>query len=112
MLGDRIKLIREVNKMTQVEFANELNVTKQTVSNWEYNNIQPSADIVKKIALKFGVSSDYILELEDVRPNFIYLGSALPIDKITHIQFIIKDLEEAYLNCEGSKYDDKNSSMR
>ena len=39
MLGDRIKLIREVNKMIQVEFANELNVTKQTVSNWENNNI-------------------------------------------------------------------------
>lgn len=73
MLGDRIKLIREANKLTQVEFGKILNVTKQTVSNWENNNIQPSIEIVKKIALKFGVSSDYILELEDIRPHFIFL---------------------------------------
>lgn len=73
MLGDRIKLIREANKLTQVEFGKILNVTKQTVSNWESNNIQPSIEIVKKIALKFGVSSDYILELEDIRPHFIFL---------------------------------------
>lgn len=72
MLGDRIKLIREANKLTQVEFGKILNVTKQTVSNWENNNIQPSIEIVKKIALKFGVSSDYILELEDIRPHFIF----------------------------------------
>lgn len=28
MLGDRIKLIREANKLTQVEFGKILNVTK------------------------------------------------------------------------------------
>lgn len=39
VLGDRIKLIREANKLTQVEFGKILNVTKQTVSNWENNNI-------------------------------------------------------------------------
>lgn len=111
MIGNRIKMIREANKMSQVEFANELSVTKQTVSNWENNNIQPSADMVRKMALKFGVSSDYILELEDVRPNFIFLGNTLPIDKVAHIQFIIKDLEELYCKYEVNKNGDKDSDM-
>lgn len=31
MLGDRIKIVRESNKMTQIEFGNSLNVTKQAV---------------------------------------------------------------------------------
>lgn len=100
VLGDRIKLIREANKLTQVEFGKILNVTKQTVSNWENNNIQPSIEIVKKIALKFGVSSDYILELEDIRPHFIFFYKGLPIDKVAHIQFLIKDMEELYSKSE------------
>ena len=37
MVGDRIKIVRESNKMSQVEFGKSLNVTKQTVSNWENN---------------------------------------------------------------------------
>lgn len=49
MLGDRIKLIREANNLKQVEFGRILNVTKQTVSNWENNNIQPSVEMIKKL---------------------------------------------------------------
>lgn len=100
VLGDRIKLIREANKLNQVEFGKILNVTKQTVSNWENNNIQPSIEMVKKIALKFGVSSDYILELEDIRAHAIFLNKGLPIDKVAHIQFLIKDMEELYSKSE------------
>lgn len=33
MIGDRIKIVRKSNKMSQVEFADSLNVTKQAVSN-------------------------------------------------------------------------------
>lgn len=101
MLGDRIKLIREANNLKQVEFGRILNVTKQTVSNWENNNIQPSVEMIKKIALNFGVSSDYILELEDIRPHFIFLNKAFPIDKVAHIQFLIKDMEELYAKLEN-----------
>ena len=57
-------------------------------------------EIVKKIALKFGVSSDYILELEDIRPHFIFFNKGLPIDKVAHIQFLIKDMEELYSKSE------------
>lgn len=101
MLGDRIKLIREANNLKQVEFGRILNVTKQTVSNWENNNIQPSVEMIKKILTNFGVSSDYILELEDIRPHFIFLNKALPIDKVAHIQFLIKDMEELYAKLEN-----------
>ena len=43
--------------MSQVEFGKSLNVTKQTVSNWENNNVQPSVDILKSIAIEYGVST-------------------------------------------------------
>ena len=42
MLNERIRQLREARGMTQVELARQLSVTKQSVSNWENNNIQPS----------------------------------------------------------------------
>lgn len=90
MLGDRIKTVRESNKMSQVEFGASLNVTKQTVSNWENNNVQPSADILKSIAIKYGVSVDFLLEIDD--RLIIYADKNLPIHIVTHIQNFIKDV--------------------
>ena len=43
MLGDQIRRLREAAKETQTELAKELSVSKQSVSNWENGNIQPSA---------------------------------------------------------------------
>ena len=41
MLNQQIRMIRLSRKMSQVELAKELNVTKQSVSNCENYNIQP-----------------------------------------------------------------------
>ena len=62
MLGDRIKTLRTARNLSQVELARKLNVSKQSVSNWENNNILPSVDIVKKLALFF--SCRLLLEVE------------------------------------------------
>lgn len=61
MFGDQIKKIRKSNKMSQVEFAEILNVSKQSVSNWENNNIEPSIEIVRTIAIKLNVSADFFI---------------------------------------------------
>ena len=90
MLGDRIKMVRESNGLSQVEFGESLNVSKQTVSNWENNNVQPSVDILRDMASKYNVSSDFLLELDD-RLN-IYSSTQLSIDMVTHIQIIINDI--------------------
>lgn len=65
MIGDRIRLLREKQNLSQVQLAEKINVSKQSVSNWENNNIVPSIDILKKLALFFNVSTDYLLELND-----------------------------------------------
>lgn len=90
LLGDRIKFIREANKMNQVEFGQSLNVTKQTVSNWENNNVTPSIDVLKAISIKYGVSTDFLLEIDD--RIIIYAGKELPTHIVAHIQVFINDL--------------------
>lgn len=108
MLGDRIKLIRESNKLSQVNFAKTLNVSKQTVSNWENNNVQPSVDILKDIAIKFNVSSDFLLELDDRLS--VYISKEMPIEVVAHLQFVINDMETFFYR-EEKPHANKNSNM-
>ena len=50
MLGEQIYALRTARNLSQVQLADKLGVTKQSVSNWENNNILPSVDMLKKIA--------------------------------------------------------------
>ena len=89
MFGEMLKMMRKSRNLTQVQLAAQLNVTKQTISNWENNNILPSIDMLVKISHYFSVSTDYLLELD----NRFYLEvSGLTVEQIAHIQQIINDI--------------------
>ena len=91
MLNDKIKLLREAGGMTQVGLAKELSVSKQCVSNWENNNIQPSVEMLVAIADFFGVSTDYLLD----RENEVRLSvSGLTDNQIQHVSAIIRDIAD------------------
>ena len=65
MFGERIEKIRTAYNWTQVQLARKLNVSKQTVSNWENNNILPSIEMLIRLSDIFSVSTDYLLSLDD-----------------------------------------------
>ena len=67
MLSSRIREIRMAKKISQVELAKRLGVTKQSVSNWENDNIQPSIEMLSRIADVLTVSTDYLLGREERR---------------------------------------------
>ena len=56
MLGQRINELRIAMGWSQVHLAEKLNISKQTVSNWENDNIQPSIEMLVRIAKLFHVS--------------------------------------------------------
>ena len=92
MLNEQIRTLRTARNMTQVDLAKVLNVTKQSVSNWENDNIQPSIDMLVKIASYFSVSCDYLLGIDQKR----YLDvTGLTESETTHIQQIIADIISA-----------------
>lgn len=45
-----LKELRIKAKLTQAELARKLNVTQQTVSQWESGNAKPTIDTIVKIA--------------------------------------------------------------
>lgn len=91
MLNKRIHELRTALGWSQVELAKRLQISKQTVSNWENDNIQPSVDMLVRLAKLFGVTTDYLLGLEDA-PRLDVSG--LSPAAVGHLTLLIQDLRE------------------
>lgn len=91
MLGEQIKNLRIAHGINQVDLAKKLNVSKQSISNWENNNIMPSIDMLKKICQYFSCSADYLLELDD-NEHILLETSHLTLEQATHIKQLASDL--------------------
>lgn len=89
MLNENIKRLRTAQNITQVELAAALGVSKQCVSNWENDYIQPSIDMLKKIAAYFAVSTDCLLDIDDTQQINV---SGLSDSEIAHVRLLINDL--------------------
>ncbi len=89
MLSKNIRAARTARGMSQVELARRLNVTKQSVSNWENDNIQPSVDMLKRLSEVLETSADCLLGIDDRK----YLRvDNLSEEQIAHLQLIINDI--------------------
>lgn len=98
MLGDQIKYLRHLHKISQVKLAEEIGVTKQTVSNWENNNIMPSVELLKKLSIYFSCSTDYLLELNQGSTELFIDTYGLEDQQIVHLQQIANDYKELLRN--------------
>jgi transcriptional regulator with XRE-family HTH domain len=90
MFGDMIKNLRQSRGLNQVQLADSLNVSKQTVSNWENNNILPSIEMLVKISQFFSVSTDYLLELDS--RSYIEVTGLTDV-QLAHVRQIIDDIK-------------------
>ena len=88
MLGQRILELRTAFGWSQVELAKRLQVAKQTVSNWENENIQPSVEMLIRLTKLFHVSSDYLLGLQETPQLNV---EDLPLTFVAHLVQIIDD---------------------
>lgn len=66
LFGEVIMQIRRKNGLSQAEFGEKLNVSRQTVSKWETDEVQPSSDNMKMLCEVFGISKDAFFPLKDV----------------------------------------------
>lgn len=64
--GEKIYNLRKQARITQEEFADKMEVTRQAVSKWESDATYPETDKIIKIAELFGVSCDYLLKENQV----------------------------------------------
>ena len=88
MLGQRICELRTASGWSQGDLAKKLGVAKQTVSNWENENIQPSIEMLVRLARLFNVTTDYLLGLDSI-PRLSVEG--LPTNVVAHLSQLIED---------------------
>ena len=91
MLNEKIKKLRISHGISQVVLAKELGVSKQCISNWENDNIQPSIEMLIRLAKLFHVSTDYLLGLNDATTINV---DGLPNAFIAHLTQIIEDYKQ------------------
>ena len=91
MFGDKIRDMRNSYNLTQVQLADKLSVKKQTVCNWEKENVAPSVDMLRRMAVYFSTTADYFLDLDE--RLFVEVGE-LTLEQRAHIQILIDDMKE------------------
>lgn len=89
-LNENIKALRTAFGWNQVALAKKLNVSKQCISNWENDNVQPSIEMLLKLADLFSVSTDRLLGRTGKKSIDV---SGLTDEQRAHIQLLIKDIE-------------------
>lgn len=64
-LGEKIYKLRTQNKLSQGDLANELNVSRQSISKWENDNSTPDLEKIVKLSEIFNVSLDELVKNEE-----------------------------------------------
>lgn len=63
-IGQRIKMIRKENNLTQAQFAELFSVTEQTVRNWEAGRRKIDLEIIREICNRFDCDMAYVLGID------------------------------------------------
>lgn len=66
IISDKIRNIRKFNKLTQEEFAEELDISRSKVSSWERTKRDMTITDAIKFAERFHLSLDKFLEIENI----------------------------------------------
>lgn len=65
VFAERLRELRTEKGMSMKQLAKEIKTTDAAISNWENNINEPKITYLKVIAIYFGVTTDYLLGLED-----------------------------------------------
>ena len=74
-LGQKIAELRKAKNMTQLELANQLNITDKAVSKWERDISCPDINTFPKLAEVLEVSVDELLQANSLKDETTEDGS-------------------------------------
>ncbi|MBE6956484.1 MAG: helix-turn-helix transcriptional regulator [Ruminococcaceae bacterium] len=66
--GDKVRVLREEQNLSQTELGKALNMTQRKVSYIECGKYEPSIEDIVAIAVFFDVSADYLLGISKGKP--------------------------------------------
>ena len=83
-IGEKITKLRKEQNLTQEQFAEILNVSRQSVSKWELNTTYPDTDKLIRISKLFNCSLDFLMkdEIERMDINVVSANEEGKYNKI------------------------------
>lgn len=78
-LGDRLRALREQSGKTQRELAALLCINRVSYTQYENNKRTPPPDTLRKLAIIFNVSVDYLLGNDVMKTNAAKKGVKIPV---------------------------------
>lgn len=113
-IGKKIRDLRTLHHISQENLAENIGVSRQTVTNYENMSSQPDLETLRKLALLFNVSSDYLLGIEnenipseEFMQKLVYYGRKL---NITNRDIIIGEMA-AMIKEQDSKISNKKKNI-
>lgn len=118
-LNEQLKTLRKDRGLTQEQLAQELNVSRQAISNWENNKNLPDLEMVVTISQLFNLSLDELIlggnEMTNMAEKLIHDGSETRRAKMNLISIsigallllmgigclVIKSLSVEYIDAQG-----------
>lgn len=64
--AEKIFTLRKSNDLTQEQLAEELNVSRQSISKWESGQAIPELEKIVSMSQIFGVTTDYLLKPSEI----------------------------------------------
>lgn len=89
--GEKLKMLRTGQNLTQQQLASRLGVAKSVVSYYESGERYPSYDVLIGIANIFHVTTDYLLDVEKKRTIDVTGLTDKEINAVTIMVDIIKN---------------------
>jgi len=96
LAGDRIRELRKKKGLSQEQLGEKVNVTRQTISNWELNETTPNPEQLKLLSSVLNVSIDELLDnninnilVDKVSNTEKLAGMIIKILKFIGIAFVI-----------------------
>jgi len=103
-LGNRIQIKRKELGITQQQLAKKIEVSHPQLVRYETKNVQPPADVLKKLADVFGVSIDFLVngdkdqKAKDSLQDEALLNQFKKISSLSkENKTVVMDLIDAYL---------------
>ena len=62
---DRLKELRTAKNLSQMQLANQTNLSQSAIAKWELGKTEPTAGAIITLAKFFNETTDYLLGLED-----------------------------------------------
>ena len=92
-LPEKIAELRKAKGFSQEELAQQLHVSRQSISRWETGTALPDAENLLQLSRLFGVTADYLLNDDYQSDNDLPKVQAVKTDGMHQIMIILATLE-------------------